>query len=263
MTKKHTTIATVILSCLFFLSPIASFAISLEEGQAILDEIDLATNFDQADFAAVMTMISEDPETGVEKRVIQQYRRDSEEKFLMVFQEPVTQRGQGYLMIDDNLWFYDPESRKFSHTSMKEQFGESDARNSDFGESTFSEDYRVVTVSEATLGKYEVYVMELEATHNEVTYPGQKIWVNRDIHLVLKTEDYSANGRLMRTSYFPIYQDIYKNIKGKDAKYIPAKMIFVDNLIEGKKTQLTMTEISIDPLPDTLFTKAYVERVNR
>jgi outer membrane lipoprotein-sorting protein len=247
---------TAILLSILFLLPIGAFAISPEEGQAILDDIDVAMNFDQDDFAAVMTMISEDPESGVEKRVIQQYRRDSEEKFLMLFQEPVTQRGQGYLMIDDSLWFYDPESRKFSHTSMKEQFGQSDARNSDFGESTMSDDYRVVSVDEGTLGKFEVYVMDLEATHNEVTYPGLKVWVTRDIHLVLKTEDYSANGRLMRTSYMPTYTQI-------GGKYMPARMIFVDNLIQGKKTQISITEISIDPLPDSLFSKAYVERVNR
>lgn len=247
---------TAMLVSILFLQPLASFAITPEEGQAILEDIDFALNFEEDDFAAVMTMISEDPQSGVEKRVIQQYRRDSEEKFLMIFQEPVTQRGQGYLMIDDNLWFYDPESRKFSHTSMKEQFGASDARNSDFGESTFSEDYRVKTVSEATLGKFDVYVMELEGRNNEVTYPGRKIWVTRDVHLVLKTEDYSANGRLMRTSYLPTYTKI-------GGKHIPAKMIFVDNLIEGKKTQITITDVSIDPLPDSLFTKAYVERVNR
>ena len=256
MKQKLTAVRTMIMLGIFLFLSVGSFAISPEEGQAILEEIDFALNFNEDDFAAVMTMISEDPESGVEKRVIQQYRRDSEEKFLMLFQEPVTQRGQGYLMIDDSLWFYDPESRKFSHTSMKEQFGESDARNSDFGESTFSDDYRVVKVTDGTLGKFEVYVMELEANHNEVTYPAQKIWVTRDINLVLKTEDYSANGRLMRTSYLPSYTQI-------GGKYMPAKMIFVDNLIQGKKTQITITEISVDPLPDTLFTKAYVERVNR
>ena len=237
-------------------TPAAIFAITPEEGQAILEEIDFAMNFTDSDFASVMTMISEDPEAGVEKRVIQQYRRDSEEKFLLLFEEPVTQRGQGYLMIDDNLWFYDPESRKFSHTSMKEQFGESDAKNSDFGESTIAEDYLVVRTDEGTLGKYEVYIMELEATNNEVTYPGLKVWVTKGVNLVLNTEDYSANGRLMRTSYFPSYTKI-------DEKYIPSKMIFVDNLIEGKKTQIAMSEISTEPLPDTLFSKAYVERVNR
>ncbi len=252
MKRKHILVA-------FFMAmmvPAVVVAITPEEGQEILEEIDSATNFADTDFASVMTMISEDSETGVEKRVIQQYRRDSEEKFLMLFEEPVTQRGQGYLMIDDNLWFYDPESRKFSHTSMKEQFGDSDAKNSDFGESTIAEDYKVVSVAEGTLGKYEVYIMELEATHNEVTYPGLKVWVTKGVNLVLKTEDYSANGRLMRSSYFPSYTQI-------DGKYIPSKMIFVDNLIEGKKTQITMSEVSTAPLPDTLFTKAYVERVNR
>lgn len=231
-------------------------AISPEEGQELLEQIDFSMNFDESDFSSVITLISEDPESGIEKRVIQQFRRDSEEKFLMLFQEPVTQRGQGYLMIDDNLWFYDPESRKFSHTSMKEQFAESDANNSDFGESTVAEDYRVVSVTEGTLGRFEVYIMELEGTHNEVTYPREKIWVTRDTNLILKTEDSSANGRLMRTSYFPSYAKV-------GGKYMASKMIFVDNLIAGKKTQITISDISIDELPDNLFTKAYVERVNR
>ena len=126
-----------ILCALVFLliTPLYLFSINQEEGQQLLERLDSSLNFDDRDFAAVMTMISEDPETGIEKRVIQQYRRDADEKFLMLFVEPVTQRGQGYLMLEDNLWFYDPESRKFSHTSLKEQFGESDANNSDFGES--------------------------------------------------------------------------------------------------------------------------------
>ena len=247
---------TLIISALLAFAPFALSAITNEEAQELLENIDVSMNFDDSDFASVMTMISEDPETGVEKRVIQQYRRDSEEKFLMLFEEPVTQRGQGYLMIDDNLWFYDPESRKFSHTSMKEQFAESDANNSDFQRSSIAEDYSVTSVTEGRLGQFNVYVMELEGRHNEVTYPKEKIWVTRDTNLVLKTEDSSANGRLMRTSYFPAYAKV-------EGKYMPTKMIFIDNLIEGKKTQITITNISVADLANSLFTKAYVERVNR
>lgn len=252
MNRLHITLSIF----LFLLISSTGFAISPEEGQAMLEKVDFSMNFDDSDFAAVMTMISEDPETGIEKRVIQQFRRDSEEKFLMLFQEPVTQRGQGYLMIDENLWFYDPESRKFSHTSMKERFAESDANNSDFGESTVADDYEVKSVTEGKLGKYEVYVMELEGRHNEVTYPKEKIWITRDTNLILKTEDSSANGRLMRTSYFPLYAKV-------GGKFMATKIIFIDNLIEGKKTQISITDISIEALPDTLFSKAYVERVNR
>jgi outer membrane lipoprotein-sorting protein len=250
------TYRTIIQILLMLIVPFTLYAISPEEGQELIENIDVSMNFDDTDFAAVMTMISEDPESGIEKRVIQQYRRDSEDKFLMIFQEPVTQKGQGYLMIDDNLWFYDPESRKFSHTSMKEQFAQSDANNSDFGESTIADDYKVVSVEEGKLGRFEVYVMQLEGLHNEVTYPNEKIWVTRDTNLILKTEDSSANGRVMRTSYFPSYAKI-------SGKYMATKIIFVDNLIGGKKTQITISDISVEDLQNSLFSKAYVERVNR
>lgn len=231
-------------------------AITVDEAQDMLSQLDSESNIDGSDFAAVMTMETQDPEEGTETTVVQQFRRDSDDAFLMLIREPAIQRGQGYLRIDDNLWFYDPESRRFSHTSMNDRFADSDANNSDFRQSTLSEDYRVTRVTESTLGRYDVYVMNLEATNNEVTYPTQKMWVNRQVPVILKTEDYSAGGRLMRTSYFPNYTQI-----GDDA-YVPTRMIFVDELVEGKQTTIRLTDISVESLPDTIFTKSYVERVN-
>ncbi len=58
---------------------------------------------------------------------------DGEEKFLAIVMKPDIDKGTGYLGQGDNYWIYDPESRKFSHTSMKDSFGGSHARNSDFG----------------------------------------------------------------------------------------------------------------------------------
>jgi len=202
-----------------------------------------------------MTMISEDPEKGVEKMKVQQFRRDGKDTFLMLFIEPDSRKGQGYLRIDDNLWFYDPESRKFNHTSMKDSFGGTDARHSDFRISTLKEDYKVDKVEEGKLGKFDVYIMDLSAVNSEVTYPGMKLWVTKKGGLLLKSEDYSATGRLMRTSLYPKYAKV------KD-KYIPTVMIFIDELIKGKKTQISFTDISTKKLPDSIFTKAYVERVN-
>ena len=46
----------------------------------------------------------------------------------LLIQEPVTQKGQGYLLEGDNLWFYDPSSRQFAHTSLKETFQDSDVQ---------------------------------------------------------------------------------------------------------------------------------------
>jgi len=247
---KKIIICTLILT---LLTPL--FAISVSDGPELLEQIDKNTNFEGVDLSALMTIISEDPTDGVEKTKVLQFRSDDDDKFLLLIQEPTTKQGQGYLMIDDNLWFYDPQSRKFSHTSLKEQFTGSDANNSDFNESSISEDYSVVAINEEKLGKFDVYKIEIEANNNEVTYPKQILFVTRDSLLVLKSEDYSASNRLLRTSYYPSYTQA-------GPSFIPNRMIFIDNLVQGKKTTITVSDISVKEIPDSIFTKSYVERVN-
>jgi outer membrane lipoprotein-sorting protein len=252
--KKYR-LSAIVLVISLLLASASLGAATLEEGQAMLAEVDKLSNLGDKDFSALMTMISEDPDTGIEKTKVLQFRSDDDDKFLLLIQEPIVKKGQGYLMIDDNLWFYDPESRKFSHTSMKEQFNDSDANNSDFNTSSLADDYQVTSIEDGKLGNYSVYVLEIEATNNEVTYPKRKMWVTKGNVLVLKSEDYSASGRLMRTSYYPSYTK-------SEGNFIPTKMIFVDELIEGKKTTISVSDISFKDIPDSVFTKSYVERVN-
>lgn len=224
--------------------------------QAILRAIDEQSNFDDRDFSAVMTIITQDPEKGTEKMVVRQFRRDRERKFLLLIQEPRVNMGQGYLMDEDNLWFYDPESRQFSHTSLKESFAGSSARNDDFAQSTLADDYRVVSYESGVLGSYDVHIIELEAVRQDVTDPYLKLWVAKDAHLVLKMESYSLTKRLMRTALFPNYIRVGNAI-------VPRVMIFVDELVEGSRTQVTLDEVSMNDLPDNVFTKAFVERASR
>ncbi|WP_320127863.1 outer membrane lipoprotein-sorting protein [uncultured Sphaerochaeta sp.] len=245
----------IILFVCTFVTITGLSAATLTEGQSMLKTLDDQSNLKEKDFSALMTMISEDPDTGVEKTKVLQFRSDNDDKFLLLIQEPAVKKGQGYLLVDDNLWFYDPESRKFSHTSMKDQFNQSDANNSDFNSSSLSENYKVASIEEGKLGNYSVYILDIEALNNEVTYPKQKLWVTASNTLLLKSEDYSASGRLMRTSYYPSYTK-------SEGNFIPTKMIFVDELIPGKKTTINIGEISFKDIPDTVFTKSYVERVN-
>ena len=201
-------------------------------------------------------MVSEDPEDGTEVRSARTFRRDDDDAFVILFTEPEDQLGQGYLMVDENLWFYDPVSRKFTHTSLKENLQGTDAKNSDLGQSNLVGDYKVVTTQKGKLGSFEVWILDLEATNNEATYPFKRISVSVSNELLLKSEDYSLSKRLLRTAYYTSY------VKA-GGSYVADKILFVDALVPGKKTQFTMTEISVAPLPDSVFTKAYIERVNR
>ncbi|MBN1523208.1 MAG: outer membrane lipoprotein-sorting protein [Spirochaetales bacterium] len=224
--------------------------------QKMLEDIDRQSNFDNKDFSSQVTMIHEDPEEGIDKTVLRQFRRDRDDMFVILLQSPEVKKGQGYLRAEENLWFYDPESRKFSHSSMKENFQGSEAKNSDFRMWTYSKDYTVESWADGKLGNFDVWILDLKATHNEVTYPYKKFWITKNENLLLKTEDYSLNKRLMRTSLFLSYT------KSGDT-YIPNKIIFIDELIKGKKTQITFEDISTMPIPNSVFTKAYIERVSR
>lgn len=225
--------------------------------EALLERVDELQSFGETDFAATVTIISEDPEEGTERLVVRQFRRDREDKFLLLIQEPAVQRGQGYLRVDDNLWIYDPESRQFTLSSARESFQGTDARNSDFQASDYSENYTTASYESGTLGRYDVWILNLEATNEEVTYPRLRVWITADAdNLVLKSEDYSATDRLVRTSYFPQYREI------RDT-FLVSRAIFVDELVEGRRTTVEIDDISLEPLPDYVFTKAYVERVNR
>lgn len=234
----------------FFMGSAMAFA-----SNDLLQEIDQNSNLTGYDLSMVATMVTESSSDGVSKNVVRMFRRDSEDKFLLLFQEPENQKGQGYLQVDETLWFYDPESRKFTHTSIKDSFGDTNANNSDFGASTWAEDYTVVKSETGTLGQFSVNILDLVATHNEVTYPTMRIWVNQQPALVLKAESFSLSGRLMRTTYFPSYA------QAGDA-FIANKMIFVDEVVEGNKTTLQLDRISTVQLGSDVFTKAYVERVN-
>lgn len=246
-----------ILTTIFIAAVIlnSAFSTTIEEGNNILQTIDKQSNFEGSDFSATLTMISEDPEDGIEKTVVYQFRNDDDEKFLLLIKEPTIKKGQGYLLIEDNLWFYDPDSRKFSHTSLKEQFNDSDANNSDFTSSSLIEDYKIVDITESKLGNYEVNIINLEATNNEVTYPYQTIYVAKNGTVILKKEEFSKSKTLLRTSYYTQYKIV-------DNNYVATYMIFQDELIEGKKTTIQITNISTDDIPDSVFTKSYIERVN-
>ena len=222
---------------------------------AILKRIDKVTNF-TTDFTGVYTAVME--HTGESPVTIQarMFRRDSEGKFVILVIAPLAQKGQGYLEVDNNLWFYDPTSRLFTHSSLKDSWQSSDAMNSDFYRTNYARDYSVESWKEGTLGAYPVYILELKGTNAEVTYPWKRIWVRKDLGLILKSEDYSLSKWLMRSAYYPAYAQI-------GSQFIATRMLFVDELNKGNTTQMTLADPSTQPVSSATFTKAYIESVSR
>ncbi len=130
------------------------------------------------------------------------FRRDKENTYLIVIVKPEEDKGKGYLKSGNNLWFYDPVSRRFTFTSAKDRFQNMNARNSDFTRSNLAGDYRVSASARQKLGRFDCWVLDLEARTDDIGFPKMKIWVSDD-GLVRKTEDYSFSGQHLRTSGLP------------------------------------------------------------
>lgn len=245
-----------LLPVLIFITLPVMFLAAEPNFQVMLREIDETGNFGDKDFSCIYTIVSEKP--GEEQEVTQarMFRRDRTDQFLILILKPEVQKGQGYLQVDENVWFYDPESRKFSHSSLKENIQNSDAKNADLNQSSLAEDYEVTEWEEGSLGKFPVYILQMQALNDEVTYPELRMWIRKDKAIVLKSEDYSLSGRLMRTSYYPKYIQV-------GDQFLPSKMLVIDELREGERTQVTLRGATTATLPDAVFTKAYLERVNK
>jgi outer membrane lipoprotein-sorting protein len=249
-----------ILSILFFLTATSLQAVSDQE---LLAKVDSLVSYYGVDFSAEYTIVQEKPGQGLSTTVAGVFRRDSKETYVIVVMEPIISKGQGYLKQGKTLWFYDPESRYFNTTSNADRFQNTNARNSDFTRSTLSEDYKVTAGEDVTLGRFKCRLLTLEAVTKDVTYPKMKVWISED-GLLRKTEDYSLSGQMLRTSAIPDYYMI-------DGRYVPKQILFVDALqgvvINGKfineKTQISISRPSFSKLADSIFSKTFLETVNK
>lgn len=254
--KKNT-----FLLFLFLLSPI--FLCAQSSAQSLLEEVDRTVTFVDTDISAEYEIVKRDPGGATSTTIATMFRRDRTDQFLILILEPAVDKGKGYLKIDDNLWLYDPVGRSFTFTSAKERFQNSSARNSDFNRSNFSGDYKPQGTYREQLGVFNCTVLELEATNDTVSFPKVTLWISED-NLIRKMEDYSLSGQLMRTTAIPSYQKVGN-------RWLPLKMVILDHLrsrrinnkIEYERTTITISKPSLMDLPDSLFTKEYLERVNR
>ena len=248
----------ILIAVFFLVLPGSAFAQNLSNAEAekILAQLDDLDNFPGKDYTSLFTIVSEKPGEKQSVTQVRVFRRDTKKQFTILIMLPEVNKGQGYLREDDNVWFYDPTSRKFSHSSIKENLQDTEAKNSDFTVSSLVADYGIQKISEGMIGKYPVWLLDLKARTNEVSYERTVLYVRKDKTMTLKQEDYSVNGRLMRTTLYPKYVEL-------EGKLLPSQILIVDEINKGEKSQITMAEQSVEKLPDKIFTKAFLEQVNR
>lgn len=191
------------------------------------------------------------------------YRRDEDDKFMILFSKPKSEAGKGYLRLDKNLFLYDPAVGKWERRTERERIGGTNSRRSDFDESRLAEEYDPEFIGNEKLGKFDAYRMKLTAKKGvDVAYPVIEVWVHKDTSNVLKQQEYALSGRLLRTSYYPKWAKKFSESKGADI-YYPKQIRIFDEVEKGNSTTIVIREVDLRSLKANIFTKAWLESKSR
>lgn len=243
--------------------------ITSSEADALLKLAEEKTAFYETDFSGRYTVVQEKPGEGKSITEAIMYRRDRTNQWTILVTGPQSEKGKGYLQTDNNIWFYDPADKRFTFTSAKDKFQNTNANNSDFAPQHYYRDYKIESFKEVTLGAYDCILYTLTAKVNSVDYPVLRLWVTKDDGLVRKKEDYSLSKQLLRTTMVPSYQLVTAN--GGKQYAIPKSMLIVDNLrgkrigdkMQYERTQITITNVSFDAVDNIVYTKPYLEMMSK
>jgi hypothetical protein len=163
------------------------------------------------------------------------------------------------------MWMYRRNSRTFQKMSRYQSMAGTEMNASDLETRKHTQLYEPALdasgqelLTRETLGKAQipVYRLEVNAKVKDLEYPCVTFWVRQDNFLLMKQESYSQSGTLMIVSYFPKYTEL-------EGKYLPAKIMVVNEFEKGNKTLLELSGVSMEPIDDAVFTKAYLENLSK
>jgi outer membrane lipoprotein-sorting protein len=191
------------------------------------------------------------------------YRRDEDEKLMILFTKPKGEAGKGYIRLDKNLWSYDPGTGKWDRRTERERIAGTDSRRADFDQSRLVEEYDATYKGEAKLGQFDVWELELKVKPNtDVAFPVMRLSVDQASGNVLKRQEFALSGRLMRTLYYPRWQKLYSESKKAEVWY-PGEIRIYDEVEKENSTIVVMKSVDLHPLEANIFTKAWLEAKSR
>jgi hypothetical protein len=191
------------------------------------------------------------------------YRRDEEDKLMILLLKPKSERGKGYLRLDRNLWMYDPTVGRWERRTERERIAGTDSRRKDFDESRLALEYVPAYVGQEALGKFTVHHLKLTAKSDaDVPYPVMELWIDAATDNTLKAQEFAASGKLMRTTYTPRWTREFSQSKQADVWH-PAEIRIYDEVEKDNSTLILIKEIDMSSLPANIFTKAWLESKSR
>jgi len=183
---------------------------------------------------------------------------ESNKKSFSEYLAPKREKGTKMLKLDDYLWVYSPSTDRIIQLSghmLKQSLMGSDLSYKDMMENRKLTDmYNAEIVGNDTIENRRVFVIQLTAKIEDVSYFSRKLWIDQERFIPLKQELYAKSGQLLK-------RIILSDIKLIDGRWYPTKMNYKDMLKNGKGTDFVIIDIKFNiDIPAHIFSKAILKK---
>jgi outer membrane lipoprotein-sorting protein len=242
---------------IFLLVPVASDSFaesdSAELAQSILQKAD-QIRFPRESFQVDVSINTTAPDQPEETRDYRVLSKGNENSVVMTT-APASERGQILLMKGRDLWIFMPEVSQPIRLSLSQRLT-GQVANGDLARANFSGDYNPTILRTDTIDGEKYYVLELIGVDRSVTYHKVLYWVQQSNFWPFRAEFYSLSDRLLKTARYENFQPIL-------GKQRPTRIVMTDALRTGEESILTYSEMKLRDLPDKIFTKDYLKKLEQ
>ncbi|MDR0315650.1 MAG: outer membrane lipoprotein-sorting protein [Treponema sp.] len=250
---KHFTFAALLLCGAFFVY--AQDAVSIMNAARNRVEVETVSSRSR------MVITARDGSTT--ERVIDQYSKDGPNgaRTIIVFQRPANVAGTRFLTMDNasggsDQWIFLPSLGRVRRIAASESGGS--FMGTDFSYDDISAMDRDVSLDTHTLLREETlngnlcYVIQSVPKDSSFQYSKTITWVNKTTSLIYKSEMYNRRGELIKVMEMSDFSDVQGRLTPMQTK--------ISTVGAGTSTTIYMEIIKYDdPIPDGVFTTAYLE----
>lgn len=188
-------------------------------------------------------------------RDIRKYRvlSNGNARTLVLTTAPAMDKGQILLMRDQDLWVFMPSVSQPIRLPLSQRLT-GQVANGDLARANLAGDYDAQLLRIEPIEGQNYFVLELHAVRRGVTYDRVIYWVNRDNFWPYKAEFYARSGRLLKTASYTNFRELGGAIR-------PTRMVVEDAIREGEHSIMEYSSMQYRDLPDKVFTKNYLKKL--
>ena len=165
-----------------------------------------------------------------------------DDRALLEFTNP-EEAGQKILRLDDEIYLYFPEAEEVIHlqaAALRDNVLGSDFSYEDMtGEGSLLDDYEVELEGTEPIDGHDCHRLRLTATRRDVVYPIQVVWIDAELFVTRRIEQFSLRGRPLKQMAISDYREV-------GDKLIPVRLEMSDLMKKDSRTVFLIDTIEVD-----------------